>query len=275
MAVGCNVLTLPKTIDNDVADRHLLRLRFAVSIATGPWICIPPPTPPDHGARAMGNKAGGSLGAGHRRWRRRDPPPGIPLDLVVAESIRERDRRGKRFNIVAVAEGAQPGWITDDERLWTRARGHVGTRVARRRGAHRAGARHVLGYVQRGGSPTPPTVCWRPSSAPRQLSFWRRRCSIMVASRGRLEGGAAGEVAENVNRAAGSRVDHRGPAIGTCWRRAASPTIAISVAGADAQPGSRSHRAHLHIGWVREDHRDTPARLDSIPPPFRSRDGVG
>lgn len=195
VAAGCNVLTLPKTIDNDVARTDIcFGYDSAVSIATEAVDRLHS-TADAHRRimvlELMGNKAGWiALGAGIAGGADAILLPEIPFDLeVVAESIRERDRRGKRFSIVAVAEGAQPqGGFTDDEQFVDAGAGHhVGTRVARRLEALTGLEARVtvLGYVQRGGSPTPTDrlLATKLGSAAAQL-LAEGEYNVMVASRG-------------------------------------------------------------------------------------------
>ena len=89
--------------------------------------------------------------------------PEIPYDLdAVIRKIRERQQHGKKFNIITVAEGAKPigGQMTvarlvkgsfEPVRL-----GGVGEKAGpgnRGQDGHRTRCT-VLGYLQRGGSPT-------------------------------------------------------------------------------------------------------------------------
>jgi len=195
VAAGCNVLTLPKTIDNDVAKTDVcFGYDTAVSIATEAVDRLHS-TADSHRRimvlELMGNKTGWiALGAGVAGGADAILLPEIPFDLeAVAESIRERDRRGKRFSIVAIAEGAQPkGGFADDEQFVDAGEGHhVGTRVARRLEALTGLEARVtvLGYVQRGGSPTATDrlLATKLGSAAAQL-LAEGEYNVMVASRG-------------------------------------------------------------------------------------------
>lgn len=109
---GLNVITLPKTIDNDVA---LTDITFgfdtALGIATDAIDRLHSTAHSHHRiivVEIMGHRAGWlALGAGIAGGADVILIPEIPYDVAsVAEAIRERSRRGKPFSIVAVAEGA-------------------------------------------------------------------------------------------------------------------------------------------------------------------------
>jgi len=108
---GLNVITLPKTIDNDVA---LTDITFgfdtALGIATDAIDRLHSTAHSHHRiivVEIMGHRAGWlALGAGIAGGADVILIPEIPYDVAsVAEAIRERSRRGKPFSIVAVAEG--------------------------------------------------------------------------------------------------------------------------------------------------------------------------
>jgi phosphofructokinase-like protein len=114
---GLNVITLPKTIDNDVA---LTDITFgfdtALGIATDAIDRLHSTAHSHHRiivVEIMGHRAGWlALGAGIAGGADVILIPEIPYEVAsVAEAIRERSRRGKPFSIVAVAEGA----ISKDE----------------------------------------------------------------------------------------------------------------------------------------------------------------
>jgi 6-phosphofructokinase 1 len=129
----------------------------------------------------MGHRAGWlALGAGIAGGADVILMPEIPYDVgKVAEAIRQRSRMGKRFSIVAVAEGAMSkrdavSWReTDEKKQKARTKGerrkakaavaewqkhHAGNTI---RLAHQLEALTglesrvtILGYVQRGGAPS-------------------------------------------------------------------------------------------------------------------------
>lgn len=192
---GCKVVTLPKTIDNDVAKTDVC-FGFDTAVSIGTEAIDRLHSTADSHRRIMvlelmGNKAGWlALAAGVAGGADAILIPEIPFDLeVVAESIRERDRRGKRFSIVAVAEGAEPaGGFDDDDDFEDAAEGHhVATRVARRleKLTGLEARVTVLGYVQRGGSPTANDrlLATKLGSAAAQL-LAEGEYNVMVASRG-------------------------------------------------------------------------------------------
>ena len=109
---GVNVITLPKTIDNDVAMTDItFGFDTALGIATDAIDRLHSTAHSHHRiivVEIMGHRAGWlALGAGIAGGADVILIPEIPYDVAsVAEAIRERSRRGKPFSIVAVAEGA-------------------------------------------------------------------------------------------------------------------------------------------------------------------------
>ena len=109
---GVNVITLPKTIDNDVAMTDAtFGFDTALGIATDAIDRLHSTAHSHHRiivVEIMGHRAGWlALGAGIAGGADVILIPEIPYDVAsVAEAIRERSRRGKPFSIVAVAEGA-------------------------------------------------------------------------------------------------------------------------------------------------------------------------
>jgi len=109
---GLHIVTLPKTIDNDIpmTDRSF-GFDTALGIVTEAIDRLHS-TATSHNriivVEVMGHRAGWlALGAGLAGGADVILIPEIPYDIEsVAEAIRERTRRGKRFSIVAVAEGA-------------------------------------------------------------------------------------------------------------------------------------------------------------------------
>ena len=109
---GLNVITLPKTIDNDVAVTDAtFGFDTALGIATDAIDRLHSTAHSHHRiivVEIMGHRAGWlALGAGIAGGADVILIPEIPYAVEsVAEAIRERSRRGKPFSIVAVAEGA-------------------------------------------------------------------------------------------------------------------------------------------------------------------------
>ena len=109
---GLNVVTLPKTIDNDLWGTDMtFGFQSAVDIATECIDCIHT-TASSHGrvfiVEVMGHKVGWlTLNAGMAGGADIILLPEIPYDInKVVEAIKKRTERGSRFTILAVAEGA-------------------------------------------------------------------------------------------------------------------------------------------------------------------------
>ncbi|MDP6446224.1 MAG: ATP-dependent 6-phosphofructokinase [Pirellulaceae bacterium] len=109
---GLNVLTLPKTIDNDVAKTDVtFGFDTALSTATEAIDRLHSTATSHHRiivVEIMGHRAGWlALGAGIAGGADVILIPEIPYTVAsVARAITTRARQGKRFSIVAVAEGA-------------------------------------------------------------------------------------------------------------------------------------------------------------------------
>ena len=110
-AAGLHVVTLPKTIDNDVGrDRHTFGFDTALGIATEAIDRLHTtatshqrPSWRDHGSHAGWLTLGSGIAGGADVVL----IPEIPYDpRRVSEHLLERGRAGKRFSIIAVAEGA-------------------------------------------------------------------------------------------------------------------------------------------------------------------------
>ncbi len=183
---GLNVVTLPKTIDNDIARTDVsLGFDTALGIATEAIDRLHS-TATSHNriivVEVMGHRAGWlALGAGIAG--------GADVILIpeilyrperVAESVRDRARAGKHFSIIAVAEGAMSA---DDARLvgemlaekqTAKSKGDKKKASARLDGFHQRHLEHtvrlteqlekmtgqesrltILGHLQRGGTPSP------------------------------------------------------------------------------------------------------------------------
>ena len=116
-AGGIRVMTLPKTIDNDVAETDItFGFDSAMSIATEAIDRLHTTATSHHRiivCEIMGHDAGWlALGSGIAGGADVVLIPEIPYDLdVVSRHLVDRRQHGKRFSIVAVAEGA----ISKDE----------------------------------------------------------------------------------------------------------------------------------------------------------------
>ena len=166
---GVPLVGVPKTIDNDLRGTDLtFGFDSAVGIATEGIDRIHTTAESHHRVmiiEVMGHKAGWiALHAGVAGGGDIILIPEIPYDLqVVAEKVMERNKKGKRFSIVVVAEGAKPigGEIviqrvvkesSDPIRLG--GIGFVlGEQIEKRTGLETRTV--VMGHLQRGGSPTP------------------------------------------------------------------------------------------------------------------------
>ena len=171
LQAGLNVITLPKTIDNDVA---LTDVSFgfdtALGIATDAIDRLHSTAHSHHRiivVEVMGHNAGWlALGAGIAGGADVILIPEIPYDSeAVAEAIRHRSRTGSRFSIVAVSEGSmsreQAETLQQAQALVDQAKGT--------RGAPKGASR-------RPGQPKP--------SSPRSRSrFSTARCSCRRSSR--------------------------------------------------------------------------------------------
>lgn len=109
---GLNVVTLPKTIDNDLWGTDMtFGFQSAVNIATDCIDCIHT-TAASHGrifiVEIMGHKVGYlTLNAGMAGGADIILVPEIPYDIdKICEAIELRHKRGAGFTIIAVAEGA-------------------------------------------------------------------------------------------------------------------------------------------------------------------------
>jgi 6-phosphofructokinase len=110
---GLNIITLPKTIDNDVPGTDVtFGFDTAMSIATEAIDRLHSTAESHHRVivvEVMGHTAGWlTLGAGIAGGADVILIPEIPYDIdLVAESVLARSHIGKRFSIIAMAEGAR------------------------------------------------------------------------------------------------------------------------------------------------------------------------
>ena len=213
---GLNVLTLPKTIDNDLAMTDAtIGFATALEIATEAIDRLHSTAHSHHRiivAEVMGHRAGWlALGAGLAGGADVILIPEIPYAVSsIATAIKSRVRRGTNFSIVAVAEGARN---VEDARAMAAAEAradrakdpaareaaraeialletqHIGNTL---RLAHQLeqltgleSRVSILGYVQRGGTPSPVDrlLATRIGSAAADLVA-AGRYGVMVAARG-------------------------------------------------------------------------------------------
>ena len=166
---GLNVVTLPKTIDNDLYGTDMtFGFQSAVNIATD-CIDMIHTTASSHGrvfiVEVMGHKVGYlTLNAGIAGGADIILIPEIPYDIdKVVEAIEERNKRGSRFTILAVAEGAiskEDAKLSKKElkekmknRKYPSVSYEVADMIAKKSG--REVRVTVPGHTQRGGSPCP------------------------------------------------------------------------------------------------------------------------
>jgi phosphofructokinase-like protein len=109
---GCNIITLPKTIDNDIIGTDVtFGFDTALGVAVDAIDRLHSTASSHHRiiiVEIMGHRVGWlALGAGMAGGADAILIPEIPYTIdKLADSILERVSRGKRFSIVAVAEGA-------------------------------------------------------------------------------------------------------------------------------------------------------------------------
>ncbi len=165
-AEGCNVIGLPKTIDNDIWGTDVtFGFHTAVDIATE---CIDRihTTAASHGrtmlVELMGNKAGWlTLYAGLAGGADMILLPEIPFSPEkVAKVIQKKAEAGKAFNIIAIAEGAmteEESKMKKKERAEKRGDNTTITPWLAKYIGEKAGVEtrvSVPGHIQRGGSPS-------------------------------------------------------------------------------------------------------------------------
>jgi 6-phosphofructokinase 1 len=160
MKEGLNVITLPKTIDNDVWGTDVtFGFDTAMAIATEAIDRLHSTAESHHRViivEIMGHNAGWlALGAGVAGGADVILLPEIPYDIdVVARAVLNRSYAGKRFSIVAMSEGA----VSVDEPEHDAVSGEpVSVRLARRleEMTHLESRVTSLGHLQRGGVPSP------------------------------------------------------------------------------------------------------------------------
>ncbi|MDT8323479.1 MAG: ATP-dependent 6-phosphofructokinase [Bacteroidota bacterium] len=183
---GLNIVTLPKTIDNDLAGTDItFGFDTALDIATEAVDRLHSTAHSHHRIivlEVMGHNTGWlALGAGVAGGADVILIPEIPYDLdTVAASILRRSRGGKNFSIVVVAEGAHPVSSDDETAGGTM---HLARELEKRT---RLESRvTILGHLQRGGAPTAYDRLLATRLGTACAEFIREeRFGIMVAARG-------------------------------------------------------------------------------------------
>ncbi len=166
---GIPIVGLPKTIDNDLRGTDTtFGFDSAISIATEGIDRIHTTAQSHHRVmmiEVMGHRAGwialysGVAGGGDIILI-----PEIPYDIhIIAEKVKERNKKGKRFSIVVIAEGAKPkGGDIVIQRIVKESSDPIrlggigfvlGEQIEKTTGLETRTV--VMGHLLRGGSPTP------------------------------------------------------------------------------------------------------------------------
>src|SRR5579859_3691022 len=164
---GLNLVGVPKTIDNDVAATEV-SLGFDTALHTAAEAIDKVHTSAESHHRVMvievmGRNAGWiALEAGLASGADVILIPEVPFDLEkICDCIHQREKAGKNFTIVVVAEGIKlPGdpqaKSVEDKRAIPRAgRAAYWVGDALARGTRRDTRVTILGHIQRGGPPSP------------------------------------------------------------------------------------------------------------------------
>jgi 6-phosphofructokinase len=235
---GFNIVTLPKTIDNDVAGTDVtFGFDTAMGIATEAIDRLHSTAHSHHRiivVEVMGHNAGWlTLGAGVAGGADVILIPEIPYEVkAVAEAVRDRNRRGTGFSIVAVAEGALPSDQAAEVAALRDEADNADNKAARKKARQRiAELDHahagntltlsnqleeltglesrvtILGHLQRGGAPSAADrlLATRLGTACTDL-ITREQYGVMVAARG--EGSEAVPLADVVGRRKTVPLDH-------------------------------------------------------------------
>jgi 6-phosphofructokinase 1 len=166
--LGVPVIGVPKTIDNDLGGTDVtFGFDSALSIATEAVDRLHTTAESHHRVlicEVMGRYAGWiALQAGMAGGGDVILIPEIPYDIrAVCDSIQGREKRGRSFSIIVVAEGARPvggQWITQGKFKGTDKRPrlggishHIAAQIEKRTGDEVRVV--ILGHLQRGGIPT-------------------------------------------------------------------------------------------------------------------------
>ena len=163
---GLNIVSLPKTIDNDVAETDLtFGYTSALEVASGTIENIKT-TAASHSrifiVEIMGHKTGHlTLNAGIAGGADVILIPEIPFDVLsIADKINQNEINGKRYSIVAVAEGAktkQDSLLSKKEYKEKMGDLSISFSLASqlRMICNKDVRVSIPGHVQRGGSPCP------------------------------------------------------------------------------------------------------------------------
>lgn len=214
---GLNVVTLPKTIDNDIAMTDVsFGFDTALGIATEAIDRLHSTATSHHRVivvEIMGHRAGWlALGAGIAGGADVILIPEIPYSTeAVAGAIKARAKRGKRFSIVAVAEGAMTVEQADTVKSLVKQKENASSKTEKKKASagldvfHQQHVNHtmhltreledrtglesrltILGHVQRGGTPSAAdrVLATRLGTSCAEL-LNRRIYGVMVAARGR------------------------------------------------------------------------------------------
>jgi 6-phosphofructokinase 1 len=213
---GLNIVTLPKTIDNDIVlTDATIGFDTALGIATEAVDRLHSTAHSHHRiivAEIMGHRAGWlALGAGIAGGADVILLPEIPYDVrKVAAAIRQRSKRGTNFSIVAVAEGAMSIEDAAAFEIAERHKKNATNKMLRRKAKTELAslnARHVgntwrlskqleelthlearvtiLGYVQRGGTPSAADRLLATRLGAASIDLIRENVfGVMVAARG-------------------------------------------------------------------------------------------
>jgi 6-phosphofructokinase 1 len=251
MEKGLNIITLPKTIDNDVAMTDTsFGFDTAVGIATEAVDRLHSTAHSHHRiivAEIMGHRAGWlALGSGLAGGADVILIPEIPYDLKkIATAIQRRSHRSTNFSIVAIAEGAlscedaahfqgvqarkarattEAALLKAKEELAELYRQHAGNTIRLAAQLERLTGLEsrvtILGYVQRGGAPSAVDrlLATRLGTACAEL-LYEQTFGVMVAARG--EGTQAVPIDQVAGKRKQVRPDHpwiaSARSVGTCF----------------------------------------------------------
>ena len=213
---GLNVITLPKTIDNDVVlTDATFGFATALDVATDAIDRLHSTAHSHHRiivVEIMGHRAGWlTLGAGIAGGADVILIPEIPYTVeTIAEAIKKRVRAGSNFSIVAVAEGAgdpahaaafreaeaRKRAASNPEEIAAAVQGLAGVEAAHAGNTLRLASQlealtglesrvTILGYVQRGGTPSAADRLLAPRLGSAGADLIREGVfGVMVASRG-------------------------------------------------------------------------------------------